>query len=109
MPKDMNTPISIDERGLSPGETQTFILASQLWKAKQLGSPLLLLDEPERNIDFETVKKIFDNILSMYEGTIFLITHLSELKIYLQKYIKEKWNYAANNGGHLSFTIDRLN
>lgn len=109
MPKNLDTIISLDERGLSPGETQSLDLASQLWKAKQLNSPFLLLDEPERNIDLETVKKIFDNILCMYDGIIFLTTHLPDLKIYLQQHIKETWNYKPNNGCDLSFTISNPN
>lgn len=107
IPTNMDICISVNEQGLSPGECQAIILASQIWKAIQLNSLFLLLDEPERNIDFETVKKIFDKILDIYQGTIILITHSTDLKVYLSGNIKERWNYKPNNGGALSFTIDK--
>ena len=80
IPKDITKHISNDERGLSPGETQSIVLASQIWKALKLKTKILLLDEPERNIDLDTVKKIFNMLNTCFDGTIFLITHLPDLK-----------------------------
>lgn len=105
MPEKITDPISLDERGLSPGESQSIIVASQIWKAFKSKSKLLLLDEPERNIDLDTVKKFFDMINKEFIGTVILITHLPELKIYLKSHIKEVWKYKSNNGGNLSFTV----
>lgn len=108
IPDCIDKPISLNERGLSPGEIQSIVLASQIWKALQLKSSLLLLDEPERNIDFDTVKKIFNMLNNVYDGTIILITHLPDLKTYLEKNIKEIWNYEPNNGeGTLSFMVEK--
>jgi ABC-type multidrug transport system fused ATPase/permease subunit len=104
IPKDLSTPISENERGLSPGETQSLILASQLWKASKLESPLLLLDEPERNIDFDTVKKIFSKVITPYSGTIILITHSNDLKKLIRGSIRQIWSYQPNEGNVLTFT-----
>ncbi|AYV82773.1 MAG: putative ATP-dependent transporter [Hyperionvirus sp.] len=108
---DMDSALSKDERGLSPGERQSFVLASQLWKAISLNSRLLLLDEPERNIDFESIKNIFDSILlnEKYNFKIILITHLNELKEYLYRKhaIRQTWRYAENSSGVLSFTVEK--
>ena len=105
IPNDIMKPISNDERGLSPGETQSIVLASQIWKAFKLKTKILLLDEPERNIDLDTVKKIF-NMLTCFNGTIFLITHLPDLKDFLKNKIIQTWNYQQNIGGDLTFTVD---
>ena len=105
MPSTLTEPVSLDERSLSPGETQSIVIASQIWKAIKLNSKLLLLDEPERNIDLDTVKKFFDMINGVFDGTIVLITHLPELKNYLRPHIKEIWAYEPNNGSDLSFSV----
>jgi len=107
---EMTQPVSKDERGLSPGERQSIVLASAIWKAIKLNCRFLLLDEPERNIDFETIKWIFDNILCVpkYRLKIVLITHLSELKDYLyaKRVVKQTWRYPENSGGTLTFIIE---
>ena len=111
IPQDMVTPISKDERGLSPGELQTFILASQIWKFTQMNVPLLLCDEPERNIDFETVKKIFrkvNQIMIEKKCTIILITHSDLLKNYIQPMIKQIWKYHPNENGELGFEVNNI-
>ena len=104
IPNDMATPVSLDERGLSPGETQAIILASQFWKAQKLQPAFMLLDEPERNIDFETVKNIFS---SLPKTRIILSTHSEALKEYLKHSTDEVWKYEANEGGALTFKIHK--
>lgn len=106
MPLTMVEAISKNERGLSPGETQGLVVASQLWKSSKLSVSLLMLDEPERNMDLNTVKKMFHKILDMFDCNIMLITHLPDLKIYLDDYIKEEWKFADNTGGDLSFVVE---
>ena len=108
MPANLTDPVSLDERSLSPGESQSIIIASQIWKALKLNLKLLLLDEPERNIDLDTVKKIFDMINKEFVGTVVLITHLPELKNYLKSHIKEVWKYKVNNGNNLSFVVQTI-
>jgi ABC-type multidrug transport system fused ATPase/permease subunit len=108
IPNDMNTSISLSENGLSPGEIQSLVISSQLWKAIKSNTKLLLLDEPEQNIDLETVKKIFDKINRIFDGTIVLITHQPSLKEYLTNHIKEVWNYRSNDGtGLLTFDVQK--
>ena len=109
IPKDITKHVSDDERGLSPGETQSIVLASQIWKALKLKTKILLLDEPERNIDLDTVKKIFNMLNTCFDGTIFLITHLPDLKDFLDSRLIQVWNYRQNIGGDLTFTIENKN
>ena len=109
IPKDITKHVSDDERGLSPGETQSIVLASQIWKALKLKTKILLLDEPERNIDLDTVKKIFNMLNTCFDGTIFLITHLPDLKDFLDSRLIQVWNYRQNIGGDLTFTIEDKN
>lgn len=105
LPTDMNIVVSNNERGLSPGETQTLVLASQLWKALKLNVPVILLDEPERNIDYHTVIKIFDFINKVYFGTCIVVTHCNELKQRLKPFIKSTWKFNNNHNNILSFSI----
>jgi ABC-type multidrug transport system fused ATPase/permease subunit len=106
LPEDLDTPVSKDQNGLSPGETQCIVVASQIWKAFKVNASFLLLDEIERNIDFETVRKIFTFLKETYKGTIFLITHLPELKRFIAPSIVQSWNYKENTGdGILTFEI----
>lgn len=85
----LDIPVGKNERSFSPGELQAMVLASQLWKACQLKVQFLLLDEPERNIDYETVKNIFDQVItpmiSKYQMTVIMVTHNDELKLLLNR------------------------
>ena len=93
LPNDYNNSISKDERGLSPGESQTLMLASNIWKALKLKIPILLLDEPERNIDIDNIKSIFSYITKHYCGVLFLITHMYELKQFIASNVKMEFVY----------------
>ena len=93
LPKDYDVQISRDERGLSPGESQTLMLASNIWKALTLKIPLLLLDEPERNIDIDNIKSIFAYITRNYSGVLFLITHMYELKQFITSNVRMEFVY----------------
>jgi len=85
----LDLPVGKNERSFSPGELQAMVLASQLWKACQLKVQFLLLDEPERNIDYETVRNIFDQVItpmiSKYQMTAIMVTHNDELKALLNR------------------------
>jgi ABC-type transport system involved in cytochrome bd biosynthesis fused ATPase/permease subunit len=93
LPVDYDAQISKDERGLSPGESQTLMLASNIWKALTLKIPILLLDEPERNIDIENIKNIFSYITKHYYGVLFLITHMYELKQFIASNVRMEFIY----------------
>jgi ABC-type lipoprotein export system ATPase subunit len=103
-PDVMDIPLGKNERSFSPGELQAMILASQLHRAYSLNISLLLLDEPERNIDYETVQNIFDKVISKFEGTIIMITHNDILKQYLKDsgLIKNVWQFESS-GNNMSF------
>lgn len=85
----LDIPVGKNERSFSPGELQAMVLASQLWKASRLKIQFLLLDEPERNIDFETVKNIFVKVIApmivKYRMTVVMVTHNDELKAMLKR------------------------
>jgi ABC-type multidrug transport system ATPase subunit len=100
----LDIPLGKNERSFSPGELQAMILASQLHRAYSLNISLLLLDEPERNIDYETVQNIFDKVISKFEGTIIMITHNDTLKQYLKDsgLIKNVWQFESS-GNNMSF------
>ena len=93
LPTDYDIQISKDERGLSPGESQTLMMASNIWKALILKIPILLLDEPERNIDIDNIKNIFTYITKHYCGVLFLITHMSELKQFIASNVRMEFIY----------------
>lgn len=93
LPNDYDAQISRDERGLSPGESQTLMLASNIWKALTLKIPILLLDEPERNIDIDNIKSIFTYITKHYCGVLFLITHMHELKQFITSNVRMEFVY----------------
>jgi len=93
LPTDYDAQISRDERGLSPGESQTLMLASNIWKALTLKIPILLLDEPERNIDIDNIKSIFTYITRHYYGVLFLITHMTELKQFISSNVRMEFIY----------------
>jgi len=93
LPNDYDAQISRDERGLSPGESQTVMLASNIWKALKLKIPMLLLDEPERNIDIDNIKSIFTYITRHYYGVLFLITHMTELKQFIASNVRMEFIY----------------
>ena len=44
-----------------------------------------------------------------FDGTIFLITHLPDLKDFLDSRLIQVWNYRQNIGGDLTFTIEDKN
>jgi len=105
MPQSLDEMFSRNERGLSPGEAQAIVLASQIWKAKLLGSRILLLDEPERNIDEKTFDQIFERQIVTYPGTKILVTHSNELKRKVRPHLLQLWEYGKNTGDDLGFKI----
>lgn len=103
LPKDLNTPISDNERGVSPGEIQSFLLASIMFRALELDVKLLLLDEPEQNIDHKTVLEIFRWFFSVYKYTVVLITHSEDLKKELCSMIKQRLVFQEPMNNQLNF------
>jgi ABC-type multidrug transport system fused ATPase/permease subunit len=99
--------LSKNEDGLSPGQLQAFLLASKMYNAIRMKTPILLLDEPEQHIDIGTMKDIFLNFLAEYNGVIFLIAHTNELKEFIMQHnsLYQTWNYADKNGNRMTFTI----
>lgn len=65
---------------LSGGERQRIVLSSMFWKILKVNPTYVIIDEPEKGIDEDTMNKIMDFIINNYYGTIFLITHNENLK-----------------------------
>ena len=106
--------LGTNERSFSPGEMQALIMASQLHYAHLHNSQFLLLDELERNIDYETVKKIFDNIIikkhiNKHKRTIALITHNNELKMHLKqnKIVKQVFHFETIDN-KMTFNVENI-
>jgi ABC-type multidrug transport system ATPase subunit len=65
---------------LSGGERQRVVLSSIIWKTIKTNPSFLIVDEPEKGIDEETMIFIMDWIVETYKGIIFLITHNETIK-----------------------------
>lgn len=68
----------------SGGETSRIILAKSLPIEETDNIPILILDEPDCGVDYETGLKIINNIIEWYhqnhKGTLFLTTHQKAIK-----------------------------
>jgi ABC-type transport system involved in cytochrome bd biosynthesis fused ATPase/permease subunit len=71
---------------LSGGEKQRVVLASMFWKILKIKPHFIIIDEPEKGIDEETMINILDWFFDCYKGIIFLITHNETIK---KKYISK--------------------
>ncbi len=102
----LHVPLSTSERGLSPGEMQTIVFASQFWKIKMTKPKIIIMDEPERNVDLHVMIRFLKKILDDFHGIIILITHSNDIKRYLLPNITQMWNYHGNKeDGMLTFDI----
>lgn len=77
---DSNTLDCYFQDKLSGGEHQRVALASLVWKVLKLNPSWIIIDEPEKGIDEETIIQIMDWFLSTYKGIVFLITHNQTIK-----------------------------
>jgi len=68
---------------LSGGERQRVALSSMIWKIIKINPSFIIIDEPEKGIDEETMINIMDWLTSVYNGLLLLITHNEIIK---QKY-----------------------
>ena len=68
---------------LSGGERQRVALSSIVWKILKTNPSFIIIDEPEKGIDEETMIHIMDWLVQIYNGILLLITHNETIK---QKY-----------------------
>ncbi|MBE6136266.1 MAG: ABC transporter ATP-binding protein [Erysipelotrichaceae bacterium] len=66
-----NTVLNVKGSGLSLGEMERIAIARAIYSS----SPILLLDECSASLDESTEKKVMNNILSLSDRTIILISH----------------------------------
>ena len=63
---------------MSGGQLQRALIARAL-----ISSPeILFLDEPDANLDVETIKLIINNIKKLYKCKFMIISHLTKYNIY---------------------------
>ncbi len=82
---------------LSGGERQRVILSSMIWKVLKTNPRFIIIDEPEKGIDEETMCQIMDYIIKAYTGTIFLITHNETIKKRYSEKIQSRIEYKFDN------------
>ena len=68
---------------LSGGERQRVALSSMIWKILKTNPSFIIIDEPEKGIDEETMIDIMNWLILTYNGILLLITHNETIK---QKY-----------------------
>ena len=78
---------------LSGGERQRVALSSMIWKVIKTNPSFIIIDEPEKGIDEETMIKIMDWIFSKFNGLVFLITHNETIKKSYTKQIQSIIKY----------------
>ena len=80
---------------LSGGERQRVAISSMIWKTLKTNPSYIIIDEPEKGVDEDTMISIMDWIIKTYKGLIFLITHNETIKkkyyLQIQSIIKYKF------------------
>ena len=107
---DIDLHCAVNSKGNpSGGETQSFIIASNLYHAFTIDAKILLLDEPEHNIDLDTIKQMLEWINKEFKGAVIMTTHNTDFqRIFMDKGAKVwKFNEPSVNNGitSLKFTI----
>jgi ABC-type uncharacterized transport system fused permease/ATPase subunit len=65
---------------LSGGERQRVALSSMIWKILKTKPSFIIIDEPEKGIDEDTMINIMDWLTQIYDGILILITHNETIK-----------------------------
>ena len=102
MEKDLNSKYC---EKLSGGERQRVVLSSMIWKIIKSKPEFIIIDEPEKGIDEETMIKIMDFILEKYTGLIFLITHNETIKKKYTSKIQSTLIYNFNDETEIDTSI----
>jgi energy-coupling factor transporter ATP-binding protein EcfA2 len=68
-----------------------------IWKVLKTNPRFIIIDEPEKGIDEDTMCKIMDYIIKTYSGTIFLITHNETIKKRYSEKIQSRIEYKFDN------------
>ena len=71
LPKGIETELGERGLGLSEGQMQRLAIARAIFS----GSPILILDEATSALDGETERRVLENIRSMTDKTVLIVTH----------------------------------
>lgn len=71
LPQGMDTPLGEHGAGLSEGQIQRIALARAVFS----GRPILLLDEATSALDENTEARLLDNLRTMTDKTVLIVTH----------------------------------
>ena len=71
LPKGIDTELGERGLGLSEGQMQRLAIARAIFS----GSPILILDEATSALDADTERKVLENIKSMTDKTVIIVTH----------------------------------
>lgn len=71
LPQGLDTPLGEHGAGLSEGQIQRIALARAIFS----GRPILLLDEATSALDEQTEAKLLDNLKTLNDKTVLIVTH----------------------------------
>ena len=71
LPQGLDTPLGEHGAGLSEGQIQRIALARAIFS----GRPVLLLDEATSALDEQTEAQLLDNLKTMTNKTVLIVTH----------------------------------
>ena len=96
--KDSCIPSSLDDSihsKLSGGETQRYIVASQIWKVLKTNPDIVIMDEIDKALDKETAVHIMSWIMDNVGCFFIIVSHLTEVKqlLFDKKYVNQVWTY----------------
>ena len=69
--KGLDSELGESGSGLSEGQMQRIAIARAVFSAR----PVLLLDESTSSLDGETEKRVLENLRSMTDRTVLIVTH----------------------------------
>lgn len=86
LPDQLDSELGPNGIGLSEGQTQRIAIARAIYTNR----PILLLDECTSSLDGQTEKKLLENIKSMSNKTVIIVTHRPAALSYCDEEIKFK-------------------
>jgi len=96
LPQGLDTPLGEHGAGLSEGQIQRIALARAVFS----GHPVLLLDEATSALDEQTEAAVLDNLKSMTDRTVLIVTHRPRACEICHRVIHMDNSVEAEGGSH---------